>query len=335
MSVMNTEYELARRAREGDREALSDLVEALRPRLFAEALHHLGRYHEAQDAVASTLVRICLSVEQLREPASIRAWARRIVRNEAFKALSRDSEAAPLPENLAAPEDQAEASALRIDIQRALHTLPMDNARALALFYLSGASVDHIAESVGRPAGTIKRWLHHGRRLLAVELEDYAPMETARAEINAAILSTEIEPATLQAMSRALHEAGFARVDTLAELPEPLSAGSDEAGGFRLPEEMSDTRFVVIDEMVGGRSAFELQAILKALAESSELYTGILLGRSAHLKSSVMAAWCAGFDLCLVRDGLDVSEFRDLCAKLLAGARRGAVSGSDMRRSRG
>ena len=326
MSVMNTEYELARRARTGDREALSDLVEALRPRLFAEAFHHLGRYHEAQDAVASTLVRICLSVEQLRDPASIRAWARRIVRNEAFKARSPDSEAAPLPEDLAASEDQAEASALRIDIQRALHTLPMDNARALALFYLSGTSVDQIAESVGRPAGTIKRWLHHGRRLLAVELEDYAPMETARAEINATILSTEIDPELLGKMSQALRDAGFARVDTFAELPEPVSAGSDEAGGFRLPEGMSNTRFVVIDEMVGGRSAFELQAVLKAVAESAALYTGILLRRSAHLDSSIVAAWCAGFDLCLVRDDLDVSEFRDLCAKLLSRMRAGERS---------
>ncbi len=323
MSVMNTEYELARRAREGDRDALSDLVEILRPRLFAEAFFCLGRYDDAQDAVASALVHICLRVEQLREPSSVRAWARRIVRNEALKAHSRDRDSTPLPDHLAAPGDAEEASALRVDVQRALHCLPVDNARALALFYLSGASVDQIAQRIGRPLGTIKRWLHHGRRQLAVELEDYAPMETPQADINAAILSTEIEPEALGEMVQALRDAGFATVDTFAEMPEPVGTGSSEAGGFRLADEMRDIRLVVIDHSVGGRSAFELQAILKAVAESAELYTGILLRRSPHIHSSVIAAWCAGFDLCLVRDGLDMGEFRGLCGKLLSRMRAG------------
>ena len=63
--------------------------------------------------------------------------------------------------------------------------------------------------------------------------------------------------------------------------------------------------------------------MLKAAAESSQLYTGVFLRRSPHLHSSVVAAWCVGFDLCLVRDGLDMTEFRDLCAKLLSRIRAG------------
>ena len=93
---------------------------------------------------------------------------------------------------------------------------------------------------------------------------------------------------------------------------------SEGAMSLRLPDEMRDIRFVVIDESVGGRSAFELQTILKATEESPALYTGVLLRRSPHLDSSILAAWCAGFDLCLVGDGLDMAEFRDLCGKLLS-----------------
>ena len=323
MSVMNTEHELARRAREGDLEALSDLVEILRPRLFAEAWARLRRYEDAQDAVASALLRICMGVDRLREPGSVRAWARRIVRNEAIKLGTRGPDAAPLPDDLAAPEGQERANALRADILSALRRLPLDNARALALFYLSGASVEEIAARVGRPVGTVKRWLHHGRRQLAVELEDYAPMETPQADINAVILSTEINPEVLANMADALRNAGFARVDASTNLPEPVRMDSEGAMGLRLPDEMRDIRFVVIDESVGGRSAFELQTILKATEESPALYTGVLLRRSPHLDSSILAAWCAGFDLCLVGDGLDMAEFRDLCGKLLSRIRAG------------
>lgn len=54
---MNTIYELVKLARDGDREALADLVELLRPRLFGEAYFCLRHYHDAQDAVASALLR--------------------------------------------------------------------------------------------------------------------------------------------------------------------------------------------------------------------------------------------------------------------------------------
>src|SRR5262245_18374861 len=76
------EYELALRARGGDWEALAELVERTRLRLFALAYADLRHYEDAQDAVASALLRICLHVGELREPARVHAWMNAIVRNE-------------------------------------------------------------------------------------------------------------------------------------------------------------------------------------------------------------------------------------------------------------
>jgi DNA-directed RNA polymerase specialized sigma24 family protein len=50
------EYELALRARAGDQEALGELVERTRLRLFALAYAELRHYEDAQDAVAAALV---------------------------------------------------------------------------------------------------------------------------------------------------------------------------------------------------------------------------------------------------------------------------------------
>src|SRR5437870_7686407 len=77
------EYELALLAREGDREALAELVERTRLRLFSLAYAELRHYEDAQDAVAAALLQICRHVCDLREPERIRAWMHRIVRNEA------------------------------------------------------------------------------------------------------------------------------------------------------------------------------------------------------------------------------------------------------------
>jgi RNA polymerase sigma-70 factor (ECF subfamily) len=197
-SVMHCEAnvdELARRARDGDLEALAELVRRERSQLFAVAYAELRHYDDAQDAVASALLRICRHVGELREPQHARAWMRTIVRNEARQSLRRslpasrvvspeqlseeqqarlDPWSAALSKNLA-PTTAPDATVLRLDLLRALRQLPWDEARVLILFYLACLPIREIAELMGHPEGTIKSWLHRGRRRLATELADYAP----------------------------------------------------------------------------------------------------------------------------------------------------------------
>jgi RNA polymerase sigma factor (sigma-70 family) len=180
MSMMDAELdevELARRARDGDAEALAELVERARRSLFAVAYAELRHYDDAQDAVAAALLQICLHVGELREPEHVGAWMQAIVRNEARLCLRRSlpqTPAASLEELVSAAVEDA-PSLLRLDVMAALQRLPWEEARAVALFYLARLPIREIAQLLGRPEGTIKRWLHLGRRRLATELEEYAP----------------------------------------------------------------------------------------------------------------------------------------------------------------
>src|SRR5205823_13716035 len=79
------EYELALRARAGDREALATLIERTRLGLFSLAYAELRHYEDAQDAVAAALLQVCLHVGELRQPERIRAWMQSIVRNETHR----------------------------------------------------------------------------------------------------------------------------------------------------------------------------------------------------------------------------------------------------------
>jgi RNA polymerase sigma factor (sigma-70 family) len=188
MDDHSDEYELALRARDGDREALVELVEQMRLRLFALAYSELRHHEDAQDAVASALLKICQHVGELREPGSIRAWMQTIVRREAH-ALRR-SQGTPLASlDEAEPRNgEAEPSLLRLEIENALRWLPDNEAEAIRLFYLDQLSLDAVARCVGRSKGTVGSWLHRGRRRLAARMEDYAPvavpkMETVPAEV--------------------------------------------------------------------------------------------------------------------------------------------------------
>ena len=298
------EYALVIRARDGDLEALALLVERLRLWLFAVAYAELGHYQDAQDVVASTLVRASLHIGDLRDPARLRVWMRSIVQNEARRLLRKR---VPIQDGLHERREEPppeEASLLRIDVEQALRRLPRDQSHAIALFYLGGISIQEIARRTGRPEGTVKSWLHYGRRQLAYVLKEYAPMQPP--EWTATLVSTDLEPATLQALSDALRSAGYTRINHLSnylELARLEETDDGDAKTFHLSNALQGTRFLILDERIGGHSAFELYPILRATAEGKAMATCLLLDPAGEQDSRarVLSAWASGFDLCLTK----------------------------------
>jgi RNA polymerase sigma-70 factor (ECF subfamily) len=307
MDIEPEEYRLARRARDGNTEALADLIEQTRMSLFAQAYAALRHYEDAQDAVAGALVLICRHVGQLRDPERVRAWMGRIVQNEVRRIIRERA-----PETTGAAVDEARASAaeaspslLRLDIEQALRSLPRDQARALTLFYLSGLSIRDIARQTGRPEGTITRWLHLGRRRLAVELEGYAPMPP---DLAAAIIGTDLDSAVIQRLADALRGAGFRKVTaptvirTLADLYRVSKADWPFSQDLHLAEPLVGSHLILLDEWIAGRSAFELFNILKATPEGQNTAFCLLIQSPSREDSTLFSAWASGFDLCFARD---------------------------------
>jgi RNA polymerase sigma-70 factor (ECF subfamily) len=321
------EYELACRARDGDREALSDLVERERLRLFALAYAELRHYDDAQDVVAAALLRICRHVGGLREPARARAWMQSVVRNEARRRLaSRAGEPAPLLETAPVPGADGGPSLLRLDVQLALRRLPRDQALALAFFYLDQLPIDEIARQTGRPEGTIKRWLHLGRRRLATEMEEYAPMAPTSkttptpVPIRAAIISSEFDAERLQEMKEALSSAGFTEVATFDDMARLVQRPRAKKSRYRVAPQLRGAKLIVLDEWLRGRSAFEILAILKAAPELEG--ARFFLFADTPRDETVYAAWCAGVD-CFLTKPFEMEEFANFSRRLFAAATAG------------
>jgi RNA polymerase sigma factor (sigma-70 family) len=301
MNAEAEEYELARRARGGDREALAELVARTRLRLFALAYAELRHYDDAHDAVAAALLRICLHIHELRDPERVRGWMQSIVRNEARHLRRRMDAATIRMAEVDSATDEDDSSLLRLDIDRALRRLPGDQARAIRLFYLDDLSVREIARRMERSEGTIKSWLHRGRRHLAHEMEDYAavtPVQTA------VIVHTDLEPETIRSLTAALKAAGYS---TKVITPKELSD---------LPKALKGYAFVALDECILGRPALEVLIHLRANPESAESTVCLLCSHPTEFMAS--AYFSAGLDRLVCKE--DPGEIAHLAQRAKSSA---------------
>src|SRR5882757_2225964 len=93
--------ELLQRARSGDRDAFTSLVEPHRGELRVHCYRMLGSLQDAEDALQETLLAAWLGLEGLEGRASVRTWLYRIATNRCLNQLRssarRPLTAEPLP----------------------------------------------------------------------------------------------------------------------------------------------------------------------------------------------------------------------------------------------
>jgi RNA polymerase sigma-70 factor, ECF subfamily len=157
-------------ARAGDRAALDRLLAALWPRAFRLAAGITQHAATAEDAAQDALVLVAARLPALRDPAAYPAWSTRIAVNAAATALRRRAAHASLVDDGRAAPGFEDALADRLDVLRALGTLPLWLRVPLVLRYVDGLSSREIGLALNAPAATIRFRLALGRRRLAAAL---------------------------------------------------------------------------------------------------------------------------------------------------------------------
>jgi RNA polymerase sigma-70 factor (ECF subfamily) len=177
---------LAARARAGDADAFSSLVELHHRAARRVAVAALGNLADADEAVQDACLTAWRRIDRLEEPGAFRAWLLRITWRKALdrrrsvagwiKRIRRDtSEGDDLLDTIATADDAPDEALLARERDRAVAQLIRSLPPRLRDPFLLAATGEHryedIATLLGLPLGTVKWRMLEARRVLREKLE--------------------------------------------------------------------------------------------------------------------------------------------------------------------
>jgi RNA polymerase sigma-70 factor (ECF subfamily) len=153
-------------ARSGDEKALVSLIAAAQPDVRRYAARNC-RAADIDDAVQETLLLLYRRVGTLRAVTSFSAWLFAVAKRACLRLLQRsignaDASADDADTHLAhlRPED------LRIDLSRAIQSLPEHYREVILLRDIEELSIDEIADVLGLTRESVKARIHRARMLI-------------------------------------------------------------------------------------------------------------------------------------------------------------------------
>lgn len=165
-----------RRSLDGDADAFERLYRAHVGRVYALCLRMTGDEREAEERTQDAFVRAWEKLGSFRMESRFSTWLHRLTVNLVLQA--RRSKGRRRERFRDAPDlerfDRAAASAMpgtRVDLERAIQTLPEGAKRVFLLRDIQGFKYREIAEMVGVSLGTVKAQIHRARGLVQEALE--------------------------------------------------------------------------------------------------------------------------------------------------------------------
>ena len=170
--------ECVKRFQRGDADSFEVLVRRHQKATFSLVYRLLGDYEEAAEVAQEVFLSAFKSIHQFRGDANFSTWLYRIAFNHAStrrKSLQLAQQRhVPLDgteligdgDAFADPEKTAQDRETQQRVQRALNSLPKDDAAIIILRDLQDAPYEEVAQMLEIPVGTVKSRLHRARRAL-------------------------------------------------------------------------------------------------------------------------------------------------------------------------
>lgn len=178
-----TEQELVSRAKQGDQDAFSQLVEANQNKIYTLALRMTGSPEDGADLTQEAFLRAWRSLPSFQGESNFSTWLYRLTSNLCIDFLRRekrrravtaavpldgeeDSPPAQVPDRRFTPESELERKELRAAVDRGLSKLSDDHRQVLVLRELDGLSYAEIALRLELEEGTVKSRIARARMAL-------------------------------------------------------------------------------------------------------------------------------------------------------------------------
>jgi RNA polymerase sigma-70 factor (ECF subfamily) len=180
VSENSAEASLVKLARKGDSEAFGQLVRRRQSWLRNLMRRLCGDPVLADDLSQQAFLQAWRALPALHEADHFGAWLKRLAVNTWLQHLRRTDvmeEAAELDEHTGAPPDE---TTMRMDLDRALSSLPEIVRLCIVLSYHERMTHPEIAELSGLPVGTVKSHIRRGTERLRAQLGIYRPHQDGR-----------------------------------------------------------------------------------------------------------------------------------------------------------
>jgi RNA polymerase sigma-70 factor (ECF subfamily) len=176
---LRSDAELASALLSGDESVFSEFVQVFHARLANYTFLMCGQREDAEEVAQETLLKVFESIDQLHDPAKLKAWVFRIARNECFM-KRRKSVFAPQHELSledltplrqiadwnALPDDLVLNAELREMLTRSIRDLPESYRSVVLLRDVEGLSTEETADILEISTDLVKTRLHRGRLAL-------------------------------------------------------------------------------------------------------------------------------------------------------------------------
>jgi RNA polymerase sigma-70 factor (ECF subfamily) len=168
--------DLAERARQGDHDAFTALVDGSIGRLYAVACLILRDRDRASDAVQEALVAAWRDIRALRDPDSVDAWFRRLVVRACYR-QARSERRRTVVELRVVPDEPPTTPSPELSIvdrdrlERGFERLSPDQRAILVLYHYLGLPLTEVADTLDIPSGTAKSRLSRALAAMRAALD--------------------------------------------------------------------------------------------------------------------------------------------------------------------
>ena len=169
--------ELIKKSIDGDGQAFAALIKRVEARLLRLVRSEIADLTYAEDVLQEVLLDVWRGLKQLRDWERWEAWVLQIARHRCYDFFgSAQRREEPMAHSDLEPiiDRQRGHSGLESElldsVLNVLSEAPPDQAEAARLFYVEGLTIRQIAVDLGRPEGTIKRWLSNARSFVRTRL---------------------------------------------------------------------------------------------------------------------------------------------------------------------
>lgn len=162
---------------------IEHLINHHKDAVYRQMVRVCGNRDDAEDALANAILSALRASDQLRDPATFRAWlakigtrscARMRVRHRLVQASSLaelESHGIELKDGEPSPELLAETTALKECVSEAIHSLPDLYRDVYVRREILGESAEEVAMSLGITVPALKSRLHRAREVMRDSLD--------------------------------------------------------------------------------------------------------------------------------------------------------------------